>query len=38
MRDFIKTIAQILGCAILGVTVCALVLFIVAICETIMMV
>lgn len=37
MRDFIKVIAQILGCAILGVTVCAFVVFIVAICETIMM-
>lgn len=37
MRDFIKTIAEILCCAILGVTVCALVVFTVAMCETIMM-
>lgn len=37
MRDFIKAIAQILGCAILGCTICALVVFTIAICETLLM-
>lgn len=37
MRDFIKVMAQILGCAILGCAICALVVFTIAICETLLM-
>lgn len=37
MRDFIKVIVQLFGCAILGCAICALAVFTIAICETFLM-